>query len=111
MKYTTIDKDDPGTWPPDAAVRIRIETCDSGPWEHYDDDDADTLRAAVETEPDLWHGDRWALLPEPEEIERLRALSVDSPSTWPSNWQCPACGTLHIEAPASFKCPCGTHRD
>ena len=28
----------------------------------------------------------------------------------PSNWQCPACGTLHIKAPASFKCPCGTHR-
>jgi len=42
-----------------------------------------------------------------EEIERLRALSVDSP---PSNWQCPACGTLHIEAPAPFKCSCGTHR-
>ena len=45
-----------------------------------------------------------------EEIERLRALSVDSPSTWPSNWRCPACGTLHIQAPASFKCSCGTHR-
>ena len=46
-----------------------------------------------------------------EEIERLRALSVDSPSTWPSNWQCPACGTPHVKAPASFKCSCGTHRD
>ena len=46
----------------------------------------------------------------PTEAHALVAALEAAPSTWPSNWRCPACGALHIEAPASFKCPCGTHR-
>jgi hypothetical protein len=72
VKYTTIGKDDPGTWPPGEgllvvqyAARVLLRRW-NGEWVDTHDA-AEVSRQCESGFAGDWHGDRWALLPEPED--------------------------------------------
>jgi uncharacterized membrane protein len=72
MTPTTIDKDDPTTWPPDSEELVALQ------WESGEDGSIAQARAflrEIRTAPNDYHGDRWWLLedtqPECVEPERV----------------------------------------
>ena len=95
MTPTTIDKDNPDTWPPDSDVLAAVQFGDAAEGGGTVRGSRDILRL-IRSAPQAWHGDRWWLLDtapkrateepsEPEDdglVEVRVAVVVDADGKW-----------------------------